>query len=241
MKILAAVQGEYGRRIVQHISGRSPEDWEITAVSLPRTLPVLIDEPEDFLPSQVPPAELLLALIESDGAAQLISALAKHAGVSAAIIPVDDPAWLPMGLQNQVEQELERDGIAAVFPRPFCSLSETGYGFRWKAALYTGELISRFARHFGRPKLALKSEGGIITEVVVGRGSPCGSTCHAAEKLTGTPADEAVPRAGLIVHQYPCLASMQSEEIDPGVYEPFMNISGYLMNEEVGRALKASE
>ena len=105
MKILAALQGEYSRRIVQHISGRSPEDWEITTVTLPRALPALIDEPEEFLPSQVPPAELLLALIESDGAAQLISALAKNAGVGAVIVPVDDPAWLPMGLQNQVEQE----------------------------------------------------------------------------------------------------------------------------------------
>lgn len=34
------------------------------------------------------------------------------------------------------------------------------------------------------------------------------------------------------------LAAMQQEDIDRGVFEPFMNISGYVMNDEVERGLK---
>lgn len=240
MRILAAVQGEYGRRIAANITERGPDDWSVEPVVLPAALPPLIDEPEEFLPAAIPAADLLLALIESDGAAQLVSALARTAGVESVILPVDNPAWLPPGLQSQVEQELARDGIHAVFPRPFCSLTENTAGFRWKAIDYHDGPVSSFARHFGRPKLKLETQSGVIASVKVGRGSPCGSTYHAAEKLVGMKAEEVVPRAGLIVHQYPCLASMQQEEIDEGVFEPFMNISGYLVNEEIEKELQNS-
>jgi len=72
----------------------------------------------------------------------------------------------------------------------------------------------------------------------VERGSPCGSTHHAAEKLAGMAIDKAVIQAGLIVHQFPCLASMQSDEIDKGIFEPVMHISGYVINDEVAREMK---
>jgi hypothetical protein len=243
MRILAAVQGEYGKRIAAHLKESAPGDWGIETVNLPPRLPMVIDEPEDFLPSKIPPAELLLALIESDGAAQLVPALAKACGAKSAIVPVDDSSWLPLGLQNQIEQELARAGVKAVFPRTFCTLTENSAGFRGRARPYDDELISRFAGRFGRPKLGIEvdRESGRITAVSVERCSPCGSSRHAAEKLVGLTVEEAVPRAGLLVHQFPCLASMQQEEIDDGLVEYLMAISGYVMNEEVERALQSSD
>jgi hypothetical protein len=234
MKILAAVQGEYGKRIAENISTRMPGDWELETITLPRALPVLIDEPEEFLPSGIPSADLLLGLIESDGAAQLVPALARMSGVKSVIVPVDNPAWLPLGLQGQIEQEMAGDGITSVYPRTFCTLTENTTGFGSNTVFYDDEMISLFARYFGRPKLdiALDDSGEKITSVVVERGSPCGSTHHAAEKMVGMPVNDVVPRAGLMVHQFPCLASMQQEEIDTGVFEPLMNISGYVMNKE---------
>jgi thymidylate synthase len=104
-------------------------------------------------------------------------------------------------------------------------------------------VISLFARYFGRPKLTilLDDSGEKITSVAVERGSPCGSTHHAAEKMVGMSINDVVPRAGLIVHQFPCLASMQQEEIDKGIFEPLMNISGYVMNEEIEAELKPAD
>lgn len=235
MKILATVQGEYGKRIAENVTHRMPEEWELETITLPRALPVLIDEPEEFLPSGIPSADLLLGLIESDGAAQLVPALARISGAKSVIVPVDNPAWLPLGLQNQLEQEMARDGIKSVYPRTFCTLTENSVGFRSNTVPYDDEIISLFARYFGRPKLTITlDEGGEkITAVAVKRGSPCGSTHHAAEKMVGMSINDVVPRAGLIVHQFPCLASMQQEEIDKGVFEPLMNISGYVMNEEI--------
>jgi hypothetical protein len=242
MRILAAVQGDYGRRIVEHLKAKSPADWIIETVTLPRALPMVIDEPEEFVQSGIPDVELLLALIESEGAAQLVPAIARLCGAKAAIVPVDDPSWLPPGLQNQIQREMDSAGVQAVFPRTFCTLTENSTGFRGNAQSYDNEVIDSFAKHFGRPRLtiSLDEKGEKITAVNVERGSPCGSTHHAAEKLVGMSVKEAVPRAGLIVHQFPCLASMQQYEIDRGVFEPVMNISGYVMNDEVELKLQSA-
>jgi hypothetical protein len=172
-----------------------------------------------------------------------VPAIARIGGVKSAIVPVDNPAWLPLGLQGQIEQEMARDGIKSVYPRTFCTLTEKGTGYRSNIESYDDEMISSFARYFGRPKLVitLDDSGEKITAVTVERGSPCGSTHHAAEKMVGMSVNDVVPRAGLIVHQFPCLASMQQEEIDKGVFEPLMNISGYVMNEEIEAELKSAD
>jgi len=241
MRILAAVQGDYGRRIIEYLKVWSPKEWIVQTVAIPRALPVVIDEPDEFLPSDVAHAELLLALVESEGAAQLVPALARLCRAKASIVPVDSPTWLPLGLQNQIQQELGKAGVSAVFPKTFCTLTESSTGFRSNAQFYDDEVIASFARHFGRPRLTLRvdEKGEKIMSVTVERGSPCGSTRHVAEKLVGMAVKEAVPRAGLIVHQYPCLASMQQDEIDKGVSEPVMNISGYVMNDEIERELQS--
>lgn len=43
--------------------------------------------------------------------------------------------------------------------------------------------------------------------------------------------DKVLPQAGLTIHIYPCSASTQNEYIDDGLFEPVMNISGYVMND----------
>ena len=243
MKILVAMQGEYGNRIAENISKRKPVDWILATITLPRALPVLIDEPEEFLPSDIPSADLLLGLIESDGAAQLVPALARSSGAKSVIAPVDNPAWLPLGLQNQLDQEMLRNGIKSVYPKTFCTLTENSVGYRSNTILYNDEMISLFARYFGRPKikLSLDDSKDRITAAVVERGSPCGSTYHAAERIIGLSINDVVPHVGLIVHQFPCLASMQQEEIDSGFFEPLINISGYVINAEIEAKLKLAD
>ena len=241
MKILAAVQGSYGKRIAGHLKAWSPDGWTVETLTLPRVLPLLIDEPGEFLPQSVPDAELLLALVESEGAAQLVSTLAGLCGAKAVIVPVDNPSWLPPGLQSQLRQELTEKHINVVFPKTFCTLTENSAGFRRKAQPYQDQTIAAFARYFGKPdlELTIDPESKRVKDVMVEHGSPCGSTRHLAEKLVGMPLAELLPRAGLIVHQFPCLASMQIEEIDEGVFEPVMGISGYVVNEEIAQGLES--
>lgn len=243
MRILVAVQGSYGHRIADNIAAHLPPGWEMARITLPAALPPIVDDPAEFLPPDVGAADLLIAMSESSAGAQLIPALAQRAGVQGVICPVDDPAWLPLGLRNQVERELAEMGIASAFPKTFCTLTETSYGYGAFARSYDSEVIALFARHFGRPLLdiAIDGETGTIAEVKVVRGAPCGSTFHVARRLIGMPAAQAVPQAGLICHHYPCMASMQQEEIDSGDFNTVMHISGYVVNEEVEREIAAAK
>jgi len=237
LRILALYQGHYGQRIVEHIKKFAPQDWVVETINPPRALPVIIDDPEEFLPMKMSQADLLLALSESDQTAQLVPAIAKVSNVKAIIMPIDNSAWLPLGLQNQLKQEIIRLGKTAVFPKTFCTLAEKTVGFGDDIQIYNDECIAAFAKYFGRPKLRIKvdpAENRII-EVSVERSAPCGSTHLVAAKLTGTLAKNAVPQAGLHAHHYPCLASMQMEPTG----ETLMHISGYVVNEEVERNLKS--
>lgn len=233
------LQDQYGQRIFEYIQAVCPDDWMIKAISVPKNLPILIDEPEDFLPSLAAPTELVLALIESEGAAQLVPALSFACEAKAVIVPVDNPAWLRLGLQNQLKEELAAKGVNSIFPRTFCTLTERSTGFRGKAEHYDSKVISDFAVHFGCPKLEITTDTLTerIVRVIVKRGTPCGSTNYVANKLVGMTVQELIPKAGLMVHQFPCLAAMQLEEIDNGIKEPFMNISGHVMNDEIKRVL----
>ena len=240
MRILAFVQGQYGHRIVEQLNKHGPEGWGIESLPIPDGLPPIIDEPEEFLPPHVPRADLLLSLTESRMAAQLVTALAKLSGAKAAIVPIDNPAWLPPGLKNQLKRDLSGIGVTCVFPKTFCTLTETSAGFRGHAESYQDDYIACFARRFGKPKLkiTIDPQNRTILEVIVERGSPCGSTQFVAQKLVGMSLDEVVPQAGLIVHYYPCSASMQREQIDDSLFEPLMNISGYVVNEDVEQQIR---
>ena len=240
MRVLILTQGPYGERIARNLRERAPSAWTVEEVAVPKALPPIIDEADDFLPAAVPQADLLLAAGESSGAAQLIPALVRRSGARSVIAPIDNSAWLPQGLANQLKQELAQRGVSAVFPRPFCSLTETSYGYGRSAQSYDDELIAAFARHFGRPKLKIEvnPKTRLIKQVEVERSSACGSAYHVAEGLVGLSADEAEIKAGLILHHYPCLCSMNQEWIDDRLYDTLMHVSGYIVNEEVAEQVK---
>ena len=50
--------------------------------------------------------------------------------------------------------------------------------------------------------------------------------------------DDAVPKAGLICHHFPCQASMQTEQIDKALYDTLMHLSGYVVNEDIEPQIK---
>jgi hypothetical protein len=240
MRILVITQGPYGERIARNLRENAPSGWTVDEFVLPKALPLLIDDPDEFLPETIPGADLLIAASESSGAAQLTTDLVTRSGARSVIAPIDNSAWLPPGLANQLKRELSEMNIAAVFPKPFCSLTEASYGYRGSAQPYQDELISAFARHFGRPrlKIAVNPQTKCIERVEVERDSACGSVAHTAGRMIGLSADEADTRAGLILHHYPCLCSMNQEQIDDRLYDTLMHVSGYIMNEEVAEQVK---
>ena len=237
MRILAIVQGEYGRRMVENLRRQSPEGWEIESWTAPRFLPPVIDDPADFLPEELPAADLVLSFGEHPGVAELLPEIARLTGAKALIAPVDNEAWLPRGLVNQLREWLEEMGVAAVFPKPLCSLTEESYNLRRHRKSYGDPLIAEFARYFGMPKFRIKVDetARTIASVEVERDAVCGSSRFVAQGLVGASVEEAEEKAGLLHHHYPCMAAMG---VDNDYHDTLMHVSGHITRERVKEEIK---
>ena len=237
MRILAIITGDYGQRHVDNIRAHGPESWTVEVWQAPTALPLIVDYPEDYIPKTLPQADLLLAFHEHKGVAELIPDVAEMTGAKAVIAPIDNLAWLPTGLANQLRGWLERIDVASVFPKPLCSLTETHYNVRRYREAYDHPLIREFARYFGQPdlKLSVDPESRAITGAEVVRDAVCGCARFVAEKLIGASADDAEQKAGLAHHHFPCLASMIK---DPDFGDTLMHVSGHLLKDNVGEQVK---
>ena len=226
MRILIAIQGSYGQRMVDNIRKYAPRGWEISQVTLPLTLPAIIDNANEFIPSELPQTDLLISLGEHQGVAQMIPDLVERTGAKAVIAPADNRVWLPPGLARQIQQKLSRKGIDMVYPVPFCLLSQKDS---------QNELIREFATYFGVPEVSVDLNDEKILKVKVKRQAPCGSTRYVEAHLPGVRLTEAVEQAGLQHHQYPCLATMVKDtEFD----DTLMHRAGLALKLAVEMAIK---
>lgn len=230
LRILAVTQGLWGERISDNIQAQAPPKWEVTAWAAPRVLPPVIDYPEDYLPESFEPADLVLALGEVSGLAQLIPDIAQMCGAQAVIAPIDRNASLPPGLVKQLEGWLERMNVAVAFPKPFCSLTPAQYNRTPQVRKNDNPIIARFADFFGRPEFEVTVEDGKIESVEVTRDAACGCALYVADRLVGEPVEESIEKAGLIHHHFPCLADMNK---DPNYRDTLMHISGNFLKDAI--------
>lgn len=237
MRILAIITGEYGQRHVDNVRAHGPAGWQVKVWQAPAILPPVIDYPEDYLPSSLPLADLLLAFGEHKGVAELIPEIAKMSGAKAVIAPVDREEWLPRGLARQLRGWLADMEVACVTPKPLCSLTETHYNVRRHRVEYQDPLIAEFARHFGQPTfdITVNPNTRVITAAEVTRDAVCGCGRHVAQGLVGVSADDAEQEAGLLHHHYPCLAGMG---VDPDFNDTLMHVSGNILKDQVGEQVK---
>ncbi|MFO7741124.1 MAG: DUF166 family protein [Anaerolineae bacterium] len=234
LRLFVLHQGHYGERILEHIRRFAPTSWSVDAWRAPSDLPPIVDAPRTFLPLDLPGAHLVLSLGQVAGLAQLVPSVVQLTGARSVIVPADNAAWLPDGLASQLHSQLAEAGVTAVFPKPFCSLTQDSYNLREHRVSYDDPCIAEFARHFGRPVLHMVCETGRITDIEVKRDTACGSARAVARELIGTDVDEAVQQAGLLHHHSPCSAAMR---VDPSLGEPLIQIAGELMRQAVEDAL----
>ncbi len=225
--LLAVTQAQWGERIADNIGRHCPSNWVLHRWAAPKALPLVVDDPDDFLPAAFPPAELVLALGDTPGVASLIPDIVQRCGARAVIAPIDRNESLPPGLANQLRHWLADINVAAVFPKPFCSLTETTYNQPPIAVRYDQPLIRAFAAVFGRPEFQVAVDADRqIQAVTVTRDAACGCGRHVAAGLAGCPVADAEQQAGLLHHHYPCLASMNQ---DADYQDTLMHVSGNLV------------
>ena len=236
MRILVLKTGEYGQRHIDNMNAHLSDGWAVDSWQTPRHLPIVLDYPEDYLPSEMRPADLILSLAELSGVAEMIPDIAKMTGARAVVAPIDNQAWLPFGLARQLRSWLAKMDVPCVTPMPFCSLTETAYNALRLKEQYDDPLIREFARYFGRPAFDVTVDKGTkqIVEVSVTRDACCGCAHFAAGKLAGAPIADSLEQVGLHHHHYPCQASMG---IDPLYGDTLMHISGNIMKDALREAL----
>jgi len=205
------------------------------AIELPSPidLPAFIDEPRKYLPKSIPRADLCVA---SGLHKDLLLELPKHvqeAGATGLIVPIEDFVEVPLGLTRQLEEECEELGLESAFPKPFCSLEPSK----------NKPMISRFVSELkiGKPSLEISTvntgDAEVIESAAVRRSAPCGSTWYIAKKLIGveTKTEALYDVVAKAHHSYPCTATMA---VDPEAKEPILHVAGYIIREEVQKALK---
>jgi hypothetical protein len=199
----------------------------------PTELPAFIDDPAKYVPRSIPRADLCVA---SGLHKDLLLELPKHiekTGAKGLIVPIEDFVEVPLGLTSQLEEECEGLGLESAFPKPFCSLEPSA----------NKPTISRFVTELkaGRPSLDISTVNPRGSECIgstrVNRSAPCGSTWYVAKKLMGVETKietlhDVVAKAH---HSYPCTATMG---VDPEAKEPILHIAGYIIREEVQKALE---
>lgn len=201
MRILCAVNGNYGLRIAQHLARTAPTGWDVQSWTGPSRVPDGPDDsPEACLQGDIPRADLLLVLSEGAGFGHLAFQLALLCQAGAVIAPVDRLSWLPEGLALQLGGRFRKAGIGFAAPAPFCNLTPRGFSH---------PAIVEFAQRYGRPELGCCVRQGSIRTVEIVREAPCGNTRFVAERLVGCDVENAPQRAGLLHHYYPCLAGME--------------------------------
>jgi len=229
MRILVAIQGHYGQRIADNIRKHGPAGWKVYSFAFAQDLPAIIDDAGEFLPKELPAADLLISLGEHPGVAQMIPDMVKKSGAKAVIAPADNRVWLPPGLAKQIKRKLESMGVDMVYPVPFCTLTEKDS---------QSPHIKEFAKYFGRPDLDVELDKDRIKRVAVIRGAPCGSTPYVADGLVGIWERDAVGKAGLLHHQYPCLSTMV---MDQEFEDTLMHRAGLMTKLAAEKALKSAK
>ena len=196
-------------------------------------LPAFIDTPEKYMPKKLPKADLCIASgLHKDLLLELPHHIQK-VGIKGLIVPIEDFTEVPSGLKKQMEEKCQELGLENAFPKPFCSLEPAE----------DKPIISRFVTELkvGRPSLEIstgnRGKYEVIDSTIVRRSAPCGSTWYVARKSVGVETKreilyDAVAKAH---HSYPCTATMA---VDPEVKEPILHIGGYIIREEVEKALK---
>ncbi len=236
LRLFVLFQGQYGQRILENVHRFAPAAWTVDAWCAPSDFPLVVDDPtmfssmSRFLPTHLPAADLVLSLGESVGAARLLPGVVERTGARAVIAPVDNVAWLPDGMVRQLRVQMMELGVAVVFPKPFCSLTERSCNVHQQETLFEDPWIGEFARYFGRPVFRIECDDRWIIEVDVERDAACGCARAVACQLVGWDVRKSIVQAGLLHHHYPCLATAC---VDPSLGEPLIQTSGDFMRRAV--------
>lgn len=223
--------GEYVNRFIETLATHSPSlASSITGIEeLSKDLPSFVEDVSPYLPNNMPDSDLLIVIgVHQDILASLSQIVEKTGtGAKAVIIPLEDPTWCPLGLQKQIEQDLQQMNVEYSFPKPFCSLKPDN------ATPTINEFIE--LSKMGMPLVEVGIDNELFTEDCrVLRSAPCGSTYHVIDNLKAKHISDVEKEISKYHHAYPCTASMA---IDNVLGDTILHKAGYMIKAAVKNAI----
>ncbi len=175
--------------------------------SLPSVLPVMVDDPEKYIPREVAPHDILIGVSVHEEI--LISFIRTYPIARAVIIPIEESNWISPYAKKVIEGICTERGIEVAFPKPFCSFNPR------KGVLYEFQKEARI----GKADVCFRAEHGKIVEAEVLCSAPCGATYYVARHLIGRTIDNTlVQTIDSLLSSYPCTAGRSRDrEFDDSI------------------------
>ncbi len=199
----------------------------------PLNMPDFIEEPDDFLPKEIPRADVAIAInLHPDILISLPERLSELE-YRAYIVPVEEPRWCSAGLAKQIKEKCMELGIEFAAPKPFCILRERE----------EHPVINRFIREMGMgyPEFEIDCERvdgrKKISGVRIIRSQPCGCAWYVGIRLREFEFSKIRELWDVVAeahHSYPCTGSMEK---DNEYNETILHIAGYAVRHSVDRAI----
>ncbi len=186
----------YNRRFAREIAG---------VIALPAVLPYLLEDPGRYVPRDIPPHEIILAINVHE---QILIEILKRCGpcgTRGLVVPVEASVWLSGSARAQADAICRQSGIEVSFPKPFCSFDPPA-----------GGVLAEFRRrfHIGKPQVELTIKDDRIERAYVHVSAACGATYCVARWLDGRRTDDDLRHEVISkrMHSYPCTASMEWDD-----------------------------
>jgi malate dehydrogenase (oxaloacetate-decarboxylating) len=214
-------RGKYGLRLIENI--RNNSNFKVSSLELPESLPDFIEEPAEFvkgldLDRSFFSNDLIITYIIHPDLTPEIARIAGENGAHAVIIA---GGAAKAGGRDELLDISKKYGIHIEIHEICCDIGRS-----------SNKTVMDFGSCFGRPQIRITTKDGIISDILVIRGAPCGSTWHMAKNLIGSKTEDAPAKGGLLVQQYPCRAIRGSKG---GIHK-----AAKLHKEAVEKALKES-
>ena len=185
ISVTVVSRGKYGERAIRTMGEKT--DFEVIEVPIPKDLPGFIEDTEPYTKDADLTSDLVIIFALHPDLTPAFAACAAESGAGAIIVSGSDTSELEK-IRDRYRIHIHADEIC-------CALVPCG-----------DQVIDEFARVLGKPMFEISVADGVVSEVRVIRGSPCGASWWVASQLISTPVADAPSKAGLLVQQYPCRA-----------------------------------
>ncbi len=168
----------------------------IEIVDFPDVLPIILEEPEEYLRNKNPkPTDIVISISVNEEI--LESYIKKFHSFKGLIVPIEKSSTITPYGKNKIEELCKNYKIEVDFPKPFCTFNPSE------------GILLEFKKFFkiGLPEVVFEVKQGRIKDARVITSAPCGATYYVAKNVIGCKVNAKIINIiDTLLSRYPCTA-----------------------------------